>query len=271
MKYIIIFALFFSLVPCGSAQDLSRGKSVKDIENARKSATLKITIIVNDKTEEFSGFFYGKDGHFVTVHHALRASNFFFSKNAKFNIMDADGNEFSDAVVNSCTNENKVDICIGQIKNYKPKNYFVYNGSLTIKGSDFNSFGACKDAFSSKKGNVTNVTDNYQASYSGAWQDVYNKKTKLLELSIPSCVGDSGGALFEPFTGNLIGMYSFALNGKYFAIDASEIDKYHKSYSNKIEATLGRDMFFTLKKKTEDDDPCLGKELSPKEKEFCSQ
>lgn len=118
--FILILTIQFSF-----AQDLSRGKLVKEIETARKMATLKFTTIVNGKGDEFTGFFYGKDGHFITVHHSFRSSSFISTKNAKINIMDSEGNEYKEGVINSCTNENNVDICVGQIKNYKPKFYFV--------------------------------------------------------------------------------------------------------------------------------------------------
>lgn len=269
MKSLIVFLL---LPPMVLAQDLSRGKSITEIELARKKATLKFTTLVNGKGEQFTGFFYGNEGYFVTVHHSFRSSGFLLAKDGKLNITDSEGNEFEEGVINSCTNENNVDICVGKIKNHKPKYFLTYNGTQAFKGSEFNSFGICKEDFSSKKGKVVNVTDNYQGAYRGAWQDIYNKKTRLLELNIPACVGDSGGALFEPYTGNLMGMYSFELNNQYFAIDASEIDKYFKKSLNKIELTLTKEMFYSNKASTSiEEDPCKAKNLSAREKEFCSQ
>lgn len=269
MKSSIVFLL---LPLMALAQDLSRGKTILEIADARKKATLKFTTLVNGKGEQFTGFFYGKEGHFITVHHSFRSSGFLLSKDGKLNIIDSEGNEYSEGIIHSCTNENNVDICVGKIKNHKPKYFLTYNGTQAFKGSEFNSFGICKEDFSSKKGKVINVTDNYQGTYRGAWQDIYNKKTRLLELNIPACVGDSGGALFEPYTGNLMGMYSFELNNQYFAIDASEIDKYFKNSLNRIELTLTKEMFYSNKKdRSSEDDPCMSKTLTAREKEFCSQ
>lgn len=268
MKFILLNLFFTTQI---FAQDLSHGKTTSEIEQLRKKATLKLTISTNDKMNVFSGFFYGSEGYFITVHHTFRNLKFFENKNPKINIIDNDGNTFKNIIINACTNENNVDLCLGQIKDYKPKNYLTYNGVATVKGIDFNSFGNCNADFSAKRGKIVTVTDLYQSSYVGAWQDIYNKNTRLLELNLPACVGDSGGALFDSFTGNLVGMYSFQLNGKYFAIDASVIDKYFKQHSKSTKHLIDEKMYLQLNNEQLDDDPCANKNLTQKEKEFCSQ
>jgi len=223
------------------AQTLRFGKSPAQIEESRKRASLRLSFrnIKNDNEEfVFSGFFFGKPGHFITVHHEFR-KNFKFDpsaigKNYKLSMLDGAGREYNEITIEACTNANKVDICTGFVKTIKTKDYFETNGEPVQKGRAFHSIGQCNEPFGIKKGQIVKTTDNYQSAYAGAYQDEFNVRTRLLEVSLEKCPGDSGGALYDPSTGELLGMYSFYLNNHYFAIDPSELLKYQKENFGKV-------------------------------------
>lgn len=249
------------------AQTYFAGKTPDQIVELKKKATLKMEII-NEKNKvinTFVGFFIEKNGRFATVHHSFQDDFKFEKGKVQIAVRDGSGNEFKDVIIEGCSNKNNIDICTGLIKNHNPKYYFNFSTTDRRVGELFSSIGHCKDdqlaPFTHKKGEVSKVTSNYQSAYS-AVGDIINLNTKLFEVNLPKCVGDSGGPLFDQFSGALLGMYSFAYKNHYFAIDSSEIKKIFDENLNKVQYEVPTDRIFVT-------DPCTKAKKGTREYENC--
>lgn len=236
MELMMILLISFSLNL--NAQTYMAGKSVDQILKLKKDSTLKIEIRDDVKKESHvsTGFFVGRDGRFVTVHHDLR-DYYFSNKNTKIKISNLNGEEYFDYVFEGCSNDNKIDICTGKILSIKSTPFFEAIGNTHKQGDIFTSIGHCtegqKEEYSVKKGEIKLTTNNYQYKFNRP-TDSENRNTLLIEVNLKRCVGDSGGPLFDPFTGALIGMYSFGLKDHYFAISSLEISKLLQENMNKV-------------------------------------
>ncbi len=226
IKYFLISLLSTSAF----SQTYLAGKTPDQIVELKKNATLKMEI-QNEKghtINTFVGYFVGKGGRFATVYHSIQDDLKFDKSKNKLIVHDGSGKEISGIMIEGCGNKNNTDICTGMVKNYSPKYYFEFSTSERREGELFASIGHCKNDqlayFTSKQGEVKKVTTNYQSAYN-AIGDTVNVNTKLFEVSLPKCVGDSGGPVFDQFTGALMGMYSFSYKNHFFAIDATEVKK----------------------------------------------
>ncbi len=227
MKFIISL-LIIVYSSFAYSQTYTVGKSPTQISDLKKKATLKFEIY-NQKNElinTFAGFFFGNEGRFVTVNHTFKEDFEFGTTKNRLLVIDGDENSYSEILMEGCSNSNNIDVCTGKILNFKPKAYFEASTGERNIGEIFGSVGHClndqKKSFNIKSGEIKKITNDYQNTY-GAFGDLINLKTKLFEVSLPKCVGDSGGPIFDQYTGALIGMYSFYYKDHYFGIDVSEI------------------------------------------------
>jgi len=230
-----ILALLFVNILHG--QTYFAGKSEKQIMELKKKAILKIEILDSKTNTTFvsAGFFTSKDGRFMTVHHDLR-DHFLDNPNSKIRISNSEKEEFTDVVIEGCGNANSIDACTGKINNVQVKSYFEFNQTPRKEFENFSSIGHCElyqgksvGEFNVKSGSIKGLTKSLQSKY-GTFTSKQNSNTSLFEVSLPACVGDSGGPVFDPYTGSLLGMYTEAIKKKdslnfehYFAIDSNEL------------------------------------------------
>lgn len=213
------------------SQTYFAGKSVEQIKELKKQATLKIIIRDEAKKESHisAGFIVSKEGRFITVNHDLR-DHFLKSPDSKIIIIDSKGKEHKSIVIEGCSDSRNADVCTGKILDTKFKYYFEFSNRERNVGEIFSSVGHCGATdFTIKTGEVKKIVKDYQTEYSRSW-DGENKKVRLLEVTNAKCVGDSGGPLFDAYNGAVIGMFSFGYENKvsknidqYFAIDSSEL------------------------------------------------
>lgn len=249
------------------AQTYFAGKSPDQIVELKKKATLQMQIF-NDKgraINTFTGFFVGKEGRFITVNHSF-LDDFKFEKGVtKISIKDNSGKEYSDIIIEGCSNKNNIDICTGLLKNTKPKSYFEFISSERREAELFTSIGHCNNDqlafFTVKKGEVKKITSDYQSTYN-AVGDPVNLNTKLFEVSLPKCVGDSGGPLFDQYSGALMGMYTFAYKNHYFAIDSSELKKL-------FDENASKSLYAIPAERVQSSEPCSGMKKGTREYENC--
>ena len=269
----IITIVFVSTMSIVQAQTYLAGKRPGQIEELKKKATLKFEI--RDEKQKvintFTGFMYGQEGRFVTVHHSFAEDFNFQNTKNKLMVENSDGLVPEKVIIEGCSNKNNVDICTGRMEGFPVKSFFEPSKGTRYPGELFTSIGHCKaenrplEPFNVKKGTLKKVTENYQQTYNASGDRV-NLSTRLLEGSLPKCTGDSGGALIAPFTGALIGMFSFNYKEHYFAIDVSEIVKLVEANKGKVLSSISVEK---AEAKAETKDECADLKVGSREYENC--
>lgn len=253
-----------------NAQTYFAGKTPDQIIELKKMATLKFEIYDSKGKlrDTFGGFLIGKEGRFASVYHPFK-DEFKFNDQTVLKIKDSSDNEYGAYTIEACSNKNNLDICTGKIPGLKPKYYFEFSTKERHKGELFSSISHCGfdekkteilKPFNAKKGEVLKSTGNYHETYRDQF-DADNKNTKIFEVNLDKCVGDSGGPIFDQYSGALIGAYSFftkvlgATRFNYFAIDAMEIKKFFEENANKV--------LYEIK------DPCASAKAGTREYQNC--
>lgn len=201
---------------------LAIAKSPDEIIEGKKRAVLLITVYekqTGKRLSEGGGFFVDNKGHFITNYHVIED---FLARPDKLQLrfQDMHGEDFEDVEILRCRNEQKIDLCYGQIKADR-KIYFMdvttkapnKTQGIAIVGHNQSNY------FSVRKGEVADFIQNSGEKFGVPVSDRDNINIPMVELSkydYPEgkCKGDSGCPVFDYFTGDLIGVFTICYKGK---------------------------------------------------------
>lgn len=210
-------------------------KSPEQIIELKKKATLLIT--VREKNLSFretgTGFFTDNKGHFVTNFHILER----YLNNPKDFLVQfqvSTGEEFTDVEIERCSNDNKIDLCYGKINTDKKVYFFDVLNKSPTRSQVVSLIGhSHEEYFASKSGEVVSTELNVEEKYGVPFAERENRNTSMVEIGKyvcknGTCKGDSGGPVFDSYSGDLVGIFCNTINKKnqdkkLYAIDSKEI------------------------------------------------
>lgn len=235
--------------------NLAHARSIEQIIESKKKATLLITVREkNLKYKEIgTGFFTDNKGHFVTNYHVLES---YLNKPKDFLVQfqTSDGEEFSDVEIEKCSNNNKIDLCYGKIETSKKIYFFDVLNRSPVRSQMISLIGhSNEDYFASKSGEVFSLDSNVEEKTGTSFEDRENRNTSMVEIGKyvcknGSCNGDSGGPVFDPFTGDLLGVFCNGIGKKnqekkLYAIDTKEVYAFINSDSKFIKFKIPNEHF----------------------------
>ncbi len=220
MKLFLILSTLLNL----KAQGLL--KSQKQVIKEGISSTLLIRGYKKEKLAFVgAGFFVSKSGIFVTNHHVIEDAiknpkdyrvEFLTSNEERINNIDFSG----------CSDQRKIDLCVLRAKNYRPKRHFNFSKNKIGLGQKVVLIGHCEDPpWSVKSGEIIKTWADIQSNL-GKTQVKRNDGVETIETNVFQCGGDSGGPLFSPVNGRLVGMTT---ERHVITRDKEEIRKYMMS------------------------------------------
>ena len=222
--------LLLSLVSINFAfgQVYYRLMSPTEIIKKKIDAVAKIEIYENGQLRMIgSGFYIGKEGHFVTNHHVLKP--FLEDPKMKLKIFSRAGfDHVSSISILKCMDEKNIDLCLLKIKDRTGDEYFDVDAAKDMaKGISLWSIGNCQKDFNIKEHRSDRIWNdiynyvNQVKNYKQRIKKYYNQGVKTLSLvaatqcqgescvkeldTSPLCPGDSGGPIFAQ-NGQLVGM-----------------------------------------------------------------
>jgi len=221
----ILIALF-TLVNLQSAGFL---KSQKEVINDGINSTLLIRGYKKNRLAFVgAGFFISKKGIFVTNHHVIEDAiqnpsayrvEFLTSNEERINNIEFAG----------CGDQRKIDLCVLKATNYKPKKIFSFSQSKIGLGQKVVLVGHCEDPpWSVKSGEIIKTWSDIQENL-GKVEVTRNDGVETIETNVFQCGGDSGGPLFSPVNGKLVGMTT---ERHVITKDQKEIRKYMMSITS---------------------------------------
>jgi hypothetical protein len=216
---------------------IASSKTPDEIIEGKKRAVLLITIYDKATGKRISnggGFFVDNKGHFITNYHVIED---FLTKPDKMQLrfQDINGNEFEDVEILRCGNDQKIDLCYGEIKTTQKIYFFDVINKTPNKSQGIAIVGHNNtNYFSIRKGEVADIIQNSGEKFGVAVSDRDNINVPMVELTnydYPNgkCKGDSGCPVFDFFTGDLIGVFTICYSGKQsgivhkLAIDARSV------------------------------------------------
>ncbi len=241
-----------------SAQIYYRLMTPLQIIQKKIDAIAKIEIYEGEELRMIgSGFYIGKDGHFITNHHVLKP--FLENPAMQLKIYSRGGyDQVVEISILKCQDERKIDLCLLKIKDRHDKEYFDEEVPTEIsQGLPLWSIGNCERDFNIKEHRsekIWNDIYNYVNQVKNFRSQIpknYNFGVKTLSLSpapacqgkdcpqgldhSPLCPGDSGGPIFSS-NGQLIGVVAEKLTTEgsreiyYSTIWGQEVLKFFQTY-----------------------------------------
>jgi len=201
---------------------LAFAKGPDEIIEGKKRAVLLITVhdkATGKRISNGGGFFVDAKGHFITNFHVIED---FLAKPDKFQLrfQDINGDEFDDIEIIRCRNDQKIDLCYGQIKAER-KIYFIDVSNKTPNKTQGVAIIGHNNLnyFSVRKGEVGDIIQNSGEKFGVPLSDRDNINVPMIELTkydYPNgkCKGDSGCPVFDFFSGDLVGVFTICYSGK---------------------------------------------------------
>ena len=235
MKILLILSTVFNIHAAGLI------KSQKQVINEGINSTLLIRGYKKDKLAFVgAGFFVSKSGIFVTNHHVIEDA-IRNPKDYQVEFLTSNEERINNIEFSGCGDKRKIDLCVLKAKNYKPKKFFSFSRSKIGLGQKVVLVGHCEDPpWSVKSGEIIKTWADIQENL-GKVQVTRNDGVETIETNVFQCGGDSGGPLFSPVNGHLVGMTTERhvitrdqeeIKKYMMSITALEIEKYVKSKSN---------------------------------------
>ncbi|MCO4794413.1 MAG: trypsin-like peptidase domain-containing protein [Bacteriovoracaceae bacterium] len=236
MKYFIFIFLFTYNAHC---QGLI--KSQKQIVKEGIKSTILIRGYKNKKLVfQGAGFFISRDGTFVTNHHVLEDA---IKSPSEYRVefLTSDEKRLTQVEFASCSDKRKIDLCVLKARNLKLKKTFTFSRQRIGLGQKVVLIGHCEDPpWSAKSGKIIKTWSDIQQNL-GKMKVTRNDGVQTIETNVFQCGGDSGGPLFSPINGRLVGMTterhvvtkgSKELKKYMMSITAKEIEAYIKKNRN---------------------------------------
>lgn len=230
---------------------------------AKKKATLLIT--VRDKNLKYrevgAGFFTDNKGHFVTNFHVLE--NYINNpKDYLVQFQNSTGDEFTDVEIDRCRNENNIDLCYGKIATDKKVYFLDVNSRSPMKSQSISLIGhSNQEFFLDKKGEVQAIEFNVEEKYGIPFAERENRNTSMIEIGKyvcknGSCKGDSGGPVFDSYSGDLVGVFCNTIgkknqDKKIYAIDTKDVYSFINSDTKFVKFKIPPAHFHTMDRKSE--------------------
>jgi len=204
LRYLVII-IFLTFQPAYS-QTFFRLKSAADITTNKSQATILINIYSGDKkVSHASGFFIDKKGSFLTNNHVMEDYFSISEDKRKIEFLTNSGQRLKSVNIVRCENENNIDLCLLQAKKMKPKAYLAPKQVKLGLGHAVRFVGHCGGKWRIGKGEIIAIYNDFNAKYQ-QWSQKKNLKTQMIEISQNICPGDSGGPIFNPINGALLGI-----------------------------------------------------------------
>jgi S1-C subfamily serine protease len=234
LKALIILILVPWLYVEGAfAQVYFRLESPSEVVRKKFDAMILIEITPSNGGSDIrgTGFFVGKDGHFITNQHVMAP----FLEDSKSTIALTsltDGEHLGGLEIISCSDKRSIDLCLMKInKKRQGTEYFPLKSATVSKGEYVYSIGHCPNSFTPKEHMVEKIWEdiytyvNQVKNYKTILVKKRNFKVSSLELKRPPtpscqktsttcpvilspkapCPGDSGGPIFNG-RGEIVGV-----------------------------------------------------------------
>jgi S1-C subfamily serine protease len=203
IKRIIIDLAFFLLIGLSQAsgQTFLGINDPHQLKKTKIHGVVKIVIYHNHEPISVgSGFFINSQGLLVTNFHVLET---LLRPGLQAEVSLFNGQRLQEMEILSCSNKNKIDLCLVQTS-HKPQSWFEplpYSPAIGHTVHKIGNGGSMDFNFFS--GVTLEREDNIPFLLSYRYDQ--NKEVEFLEVSVPIFPGDSGGPVFDS-RGKLVGM-----------------------------------------------------------------
>lgn len=220
-KSLLVFLIFIAGQLCAQSKAPSYGDE-KAIIASKIKAVVKIESIMSNGDEEVGTGSYIGNGIIVTNFHVIKP--YLEGKVKTLRILDWRGGAATKVSVGVCGGENQdIDLCSLKVEGLDLDYPFklmskVFKSNYKVNGYGYCASGGGLRGFSGPVLEFIDGMGEHMGIYGNKRLDV---KAKAYKIGFTNCKGSSGGPIFDPVSGELIGIftryyYSKADEGKSF-------------------------------------------------------
>lgn len=216
----------------------------KAIISSKKNAIVKIRVLGDVEDYEGTGTYIGNNTIITNYHVVETLLN---GKSKSIKVINEQGDLAQKVSVGACGGPKKnVDLCILKVEGLKLSYPFKLLDRTFASDYKIKGFGYCRDRYipTEYTGNISRKVNDTASSFN-AHEETLNHNIDSYVTNIMNCHGSSGGPLFDPVSGDLLGIFTAYYyksvptksqaekmeNATFTAITSQEIIKFMKENS----------------------------------------